>query len=88
MYSFLADNREYKKEKVVKKNVVAKIAHYEYKDLLLNNRCIRHSMNRIQSKQHRIGTCDINKVSLSCFDDKTYIQNNGCDGLALGYPEL
>ena len=25
------------------------------------------------------------KISLSCFDDKIYIQNNGYDGLALGY---
>ena len=28
---------------------------------------------------------EINKVSLSCFDDEKYIQNNGYDGLALGY---
>ena len=42
-------------------------------------------MNRIQSKDHWIGIYEINKVSLSCFDDKIYIQNNGYDGLALGY---
>ena len=42
-------------------------------------------MNRIQSKDHKIGTYKINKISLSCFDDKSYIQSNGCDGLALGY---
>ena len=41
-------------------------------------------MNRIQSKDHEIGTQEINKISLSCFDDKIYIHNNGCDGLALG----
>ena len=57
----------------------------EYKDVLLNKKCLRHSVNRIQSKDHRIGTYEINKISLSCFDDKIYIQNNGCDGLALGY---
>ena len=38
-------------------------------------------MNRIQNKDHRIRTYEINKVSLSCFDDKTHIQNNGCDVL-------
>ena len=42
-------------------------------------------MNTIQSKDPRIGTNEINKISLSCFDDKIYIQNNGYDGLALGY---
>ena len=41
-------------------------------------------MNRIQNKDHRIGTYEINQISLSCFDDKMYIKNNGCDGLALG----
>ena len=42
-------------------------------------------MNRIQSKDHRIQAYEINKTSFSCFDDKIYIQNNGCGGLALGY---
>ena len=42
-------------------------------------------MNRIQSKDHRIGTYEANKISLSCFDDKIYMQNNGYDGLSLGY---
>ena len=36
-------------------------------------------------KYHRIGTSDINKISLPCFDDKMYIQNNEFDVLALGY---
>ena len=42
-------------------------------------------MNKIQSKDHEIGTYEVNKISLSCFDDKIYIQKNGYDGLALGY---
>ena len=41
------------------KNVVATISHNEYKDVLLNNKCIRHSMNRIQCKYHKIGTYEI-----------------------------
>ena len=32
-----------------------------------------------------MGTYEINKISLSCVYDKIYIQNNGWDGLALGY---
>ena len=35
MYSFLVDNNEDKKAKNVNKNVVAKISHNEYKDVLL-----------------------------------------------------
>ena len=43
MYSFLVDISQHKKAKEVNKNVVATINHNEYKDVLLNNNCIRHS---------------------------------------------
>ena len=42
-------------------------------------------MNRIQSKNHKMGTYEINKISLPCFDDKIYSLNNRHGGLALGY---
>ena len=42
-------------------------------------------MNRIQSKNHKIEIYEINKISLSCFDEKIYTQNNGYDGLAFDY---
>ena len=42
-------------------------------------------MHRNQSKDHRIETYEINKISLSWFDDKIYIENNEYDGLAVGY---
>ena len=51
MYSYLVnDNSEHKKAKVVSRNVVAAISHNEYKDVLSNKKCLRHSMNKIQSK--------------------------------------
>ena len=85
MNSFLADdNSGHEKAKVVNRNV-ATISHNEYIDVLLNNKCIRHSMNRILRKDHRIATYKINKILLSCFNDKIYIQQNEYDGLALGY---
>ena len=42
------------------RNAAATISHIEYKYILLNNKCLRHSMNGIQSKYHRIGTGEIN----------------------------
>ena len=30
-------------------------------------------MKRIQSKKHKLETYEIDKVSLSCFDDKRYV---------------
>ena len=34
-------------------------------------------MKRIQSKLHRIGTYNVYKISLSCFDDKRYVLDDG-----------
>ena len=34
-------------------------------------------MKRIQGKKHKIGTYEINKISLSVFDDKRFILNDG-----------
>ena len=86
MYSILeGDNSEHKKAKGVNKNVVATISHNEYKDVLPNNKCLKHLMNRIQSKSHRIGTYEINKISLSNLHDKINILNNRYNRLALGY---
>ena len=86
MYSFLVDDSsEHKKAMGVNKNILTAISHNEYNNVFLNNKCLRYSMNRIKSKNHRIGTYEINKISLSCFDDKIYILNNGHDALTLGY---
>ena len=64
MYSYLVDgNREHKKTKGINKSIIAIIInHNEYQDVLLNKKCLRYSRNRIQSKDHRIGTYDISKL--------------------------
>ena len=68
IYSVLVSNSsEYKKAKDVNKNVVAKISHNKYKDNLLNKKCLRHSVNKIQSINYRMGINEINKISLSYF---------------------
>ena len=36
-----------------------------------------HNMKKIQSKLHRIGVYDVCKISLSYFDDKRYILDDG-----------
>ena len=37
----------------------------EFKDTLFNKKVLRYKMNRIQSEKHRLGTYEINKISLS-----------------------
>ena len=34
-------------------------------------------MKRIQSKKYKLGTYEIDKISLSCFDDNRYVLDNG-----------
>ena len=38
------------------KHFVATIIYNEYKNVLLDNKCLRHLMKIIQNKYHRIGT--------------------------------
>ena len=84
-YSILvSDSSGYEKGKGVNKNVVAKISHHEYNDVL-NTKFLGYSMNRIQSKYHRIGSYKINKISFFCFNDKFYILDNGTDTLTLEF---
>ena len=39
-------------------------------------------MKRIQAKKHKIGTYEIDKISLSCFDDKRQVLDDGVHTLA------
>ena len=48
----------------------------------LIKKVIRHKMKRIQAKKHKIGTYEIDKISLSCFDDKRYVLDDGVNTLA------
>ena len=74
MYSYLVDdNSEHKKAKGVNRNVVAAISHNVYKNVLLNNKYLRHSIRRNHSKDHKIGTYEINKILLSCFDSSVLL---------------
>ena len=34
-------------------------------------------MKRIQSKKHKLGTYEIDKISWSCFDNKRYVLHDG-----------
>ena len=49
----------------------------KFKDVLFNQKITRHKMKRIHSKKHKLGTYEINKTSLSCFDDKRCVLDDG-----------
>ena len=49
---------------------------------MLNKQITRHKMRRIQSKNHKIGIYEINKILLSCFDNKRFVLDDGIHTLA------
>ena len=59
----------------------------QFKDTLFNKKVLRHKMRRIQGKKHKIGTYEINKMSLSGFDDKGFILDDGIHTLAYYYKD-
>ena len=44
-----------------------------------------HKMKTIRSKNHEIYSLEINKKSLSSFDDKRYICDSGIESFAYGH---
>ena len=86
MYSYIKDNQKGgKTAKGIKKNIIKNnIKHEDYKNVLINNKQIHHTMKTIRSSNHQLSSYEINKVSLSCFDDKRYILTNGIESLAYG----
>ena len=55
------DDREVNKAKEINKN----LKNEEYLNFFFNKKILRHSMKRIQSKLHDVGTYDVYKISLS-----------------------
>ena len=42
----------------------------------------------MESKFYRIGSYDVSKISLSCFDDKRYIVDDGISSLVYFYKNV
>ena len=89
MYSILeASGVCIKKAKGVKKNVVKKhIRHEQYREALFSKKTFRHGMDVLRSEKHHIYGQHLNKVSLSPFDSKRWIAENGVDTLAYGHKD-
>ena len=87
MYSISLDNEKFnKKAKGVKKNVIRKgISHGDHIDVLSESKVLHHKMKTIRSYCHQISSYEINKISLSPFDDKRYILSDGISSYAYGH---
>ena len=90
MYSYVKDNEQTARTaKGIKKQVIIKdIKHEDYKNVLFNNEQIHHKMKTIRSEKHQLGSYELNKISLSCFDDKRFIHENGITSYAYGHYQI
>ena len=90
MYSYTLDNKQSKRTaKGIKKNIIKNnLSHDNYKKVLLSEEQIHHSMKTIRSMKHQLASYELNKISLSCFDDKRYIHENGITSFAYGHYKI
>ena len=57
-------------------------------DVYSNEKVIRHIMKGIKSFNDRMYTYESNKISLSVFDNKRYILDDGIHTLAYGHKDI
>ena len=82
MYSTVDESNN---EKITSKVRNGFIEFQEFYDSLYKKKILRHTMRRIGSKNHNLGTYETNKKSLSCFGDKRYMLENGINALEFGH---
>ena len=60
-------------------------SHDEYKSVLFSNSSISDTFHSIRSYHHKIYTVPLTKISLSSFDDKRYLLEDGISSLPYGH---
>ena len=95
MYSYLVELPDGNGDALIKNNKACKgisknvsnryIDHRDYLSTLLNSTIVNHKIKTIRSNNHVVSSYEINKISLSCFDDKRYILDDGITSYAYGH---
>ena len=87
MYSVLSGSGEEKHTaKGVSKAIVKHVyRHAHYYATLMNDTRLSAVMTRFQSFDHQLFTVQQKKLTLSSFDNKRFILDDGCDTLAYGH---
>ena len=86
-YSYKTDDLiELKKAKGTKKCAVKKMLRFDdYKNCLFTNSKVLRSQQRFKSENHSVYTENINKIALSCDDDKRIVAADGISSYPYGY---
>ena len=87
MYAFKTkEDIETKKLTGINRNVVEKNVKFsDYYDSLFNGKTYHHKVRNLISSKHEIYLKEVDKISLSPFDDKRYILDDGISTLPFGY---
>ena len=78
----------HKNEKSIYKGHNSDIKYSEFIDTQSNKKVIRHNMSGIRSINHILVTCENNNISLSAFDEKRYILDDGVNILPYGHQDI
>ena len=85
-YAYKCANEETKKLKGIKKCVVSREIHFKhYKNCLMNRVQYKAQKNVFRSRLHQVQSVAQNKTSLSSFDDKRWICDDGITTLPHGH---
>ena len=86
MYSYKTESKNSKTAKGVKKNIIRRdIDHSDDLETLFDSKIMHHKMKTIRSEYHQLSSYQLNKISLSCFDDKRYILHDKVSSYAYGH---
>ena len=86
MYSVEVGKKNIRKAKGVKKNVIEKeITHEHYKEALFDRKQFMHKMKILRSEGHEMYGMCMNKISISPFDTKRWIADDGIQTRAYGH---
>jgi hypothetical protein len=86
LYSYKVDKGKIEKKcKGIKKHALNDILFGSYKNTLFSRQNLEVSQNGFRSYKHIIYTEQVQKIALSAFDNKVYIENDNITCNSLGY---
>ena len=85
----MEDLKESKKAKGIKKACIKNsITSNDYRSCVLGYTITNVSFNLIRSKNHKIGSINVQKSALCPYDDKRYVCDDGINTLAHGHYKI
>lgn len=88
MYSIATEDGSKSKAKGVQKQVTKSLTIDNYRYILESCGKTYHSQISLRSKDHVVYTIKQNKTSLSAYDDKRWIRNDGVSSYAYGHKNI